>query len=221
MPASPKPLIVGGGYEFPIPGSTEHSPDTVAKLKIAYTLLGYDIFFLAHRDLQSLGQNGVTADPSWRGPLAEPEVVSKTVDGGQIAFVLLPDSGHDDPLLDARVGGFVRDLRQSGKFNLIVGVSTWGSEREMRLINAEADTFDIVLGSGDGPGYAGLYLQDNKVLWVRTFPKGKGVNVISIPTLPAPGTKIVWEPETTISTKAESMGDTIPLDPAIAGLFAP
>jgi len=100
-------------------------------------------------------------------------------------------------------------------------VSTWGDVREAECIDASQGAFDMVLGSGEGPNYSGLYLLDNKTIWIRAFAKGKGLNIITIPTLPKPGEKIVWQPEVTAKTIVEPLKESIPSDPEMDAIFAP
>lgn len=184
----------------------------MAKLLKAYQHLPYDIFLLSPADQQSLALNELTSPSSWYGPLTKPQVVVQETTDGSIAFVLFPDSTPHNPSMNEEIGDFIRNLRATGAYNLIVGLSTWGSDREEEFITAEKNTLDILLGSGDGPGYTGLYLEDNSILWVRAFTKGKAINTITIPTLPDPGEKVVWDPEVTILTKVESLDHKISLD---------
>lgn len=222
MQGTPDTVFIGGGYEFAKPGAENGtSPETAGLLKKAYEMLGYDLFLLSPTDALVLGNTGVKAPKGWQGPLEIPRVVTRAVQGGSLAFVLFPDTGRADAALEAELVELARSLRAEGRHNLIVGVSTWGSPRENDFILGREPVFDIILGSGEGPGYAGIYLQDNRVLWVRAFTRGKSVHTVTIPALPAPGAKVVWNPEVTVTTLAAPLGDGVAADPEIEAIFRP
>ncbi|NLV96882.1 MAG: hypothetical protein GX043_06055 [Desulfovibrionales bacterium] len=212
MPPDSFPIIVAGGHEFLSPDKAKDSPGIMTRLLAAYSQLPYDIFLLAPTDEQSIIQNYLSPNPSWHGPLTQPQVVSHKVQDGTIAFVLFPDKQSHSLTGNKKLGNFIRNLRDTKEYNLIVGISSWGSDQEENFLAAEPNTVDILLGSGDGPGYTGLYLQENAALWVRAFSKGKAVSTITIPSLPAPQEKVIWEPEETIFTKTETLDHSIPLD---------
>lgn len=213
-------VFIGGGYELSQPGTEGgRPPSDVEKLKRAFGMLDYDIFLLSPADTAVLGNSNVQAPRGWRPSPNEPLLVEQSVPGGRLAFVLFPDTGRPDPAMDERLEAFARDLRAKGRYNLVVGVSTWGAARESAFIEEAEPVFDIVLGSGDGPGYSGLYLRDNRVLWVRAFTKGKSVHTVTVPALPAPGEKVVWDPERNVMTLARPMGDDVASDPAILSMF--
>ena len=192
----------------------------MTRLLATYSQLPYDIFLLAPTDEQSLIQSHLSPNPSWHGPLAQPQVVSYKVQDGTIAFVLFPDKQAHSLTGNKKLGNFIRNLRKSKKYNLVVGISSWGSDLEESFLAAEQNTVDILLGSGDGPGYTGLYLEDNSVLWVRAFSKGKTINTIAIPTLPDPGEKVIWNPEVNVWTRVETLDHKIPSDETTSALLS-
>jgi hypothetical protein len=215
-------VFIGGGYELAQPGTEgDRHPSTVEQLKRAYGLLGYDIFLLSPTDAVLLKNTKTQIPRGWQAPLDEPLLVERNVPGGRLAFVLFPDAGRPDPAMERRLAGFARDLRAKERYNLVMGVSTWGAERESAFIEEAEPVFDIILGSGDGPGYSGLYLRDNRVLWVRAFTKGKSVHSVTVPVLPAPGEKAVWSPEQNVRTVVRALGDDVAPVPEIQGIFAP
>jgi len=214
--------MISGGYEFaPFGTETDRHPAVIAPLKKAYDLLDYDLLVLSPSDATVLKSTKIPASADWRGPLARPEVLSKDAQGGRLAFVIFPDTGQPDPAMEDDLVRFAESLRAEGKHSLIIGVSTWGATRESEFIDKRKPVFDIILGSGEGPGYGGLYLKDNRVLWVRAFTKGKNVHTVTIPALPQPGTKVTWDPEVSVFTAAVALGGEIPSDPEIEALFKP
>lgn len=219
---NPGTVILDGGYEFsPLGLETDRHPAVVGDIKRAYDLLGYDIALLSPADANVFSHTGIDPGPAWKGPLTKPEVVVREVPGGSLAFILFPDSGEHDAAQENELVRLAESLRAQGRHNLIIGVSTWGADREMDFIDRRGSAFDIIFGSGKGPGYTGLFLRDNSVLLVRAFTKGKYVNSVAIPELPAPGTKIVWNPQASVMTEAVPLGGNVPTDPRIEGIFTP
>lgn len=215
-------VIVSGGYEFsPFGLERDRHPSIISKLKKAYDLLGYDIALRAPNDATVFEHAGLEAGPVWSGPFDEPKLVVKNVPDGSLAFVLFPDSGQHDPDLERKAADLAESLRKNGKHNLIIGVGTWGAIREQDFIDRHGAAFDIILGSGQGPGYTALYQRDNSLLWTRAFTKGRSILSVTIPKLPAPGTKIVWEPQTTVFTESVPLGGTVATDPTINAIFNP
>ncbi len=214
-------MFIGGGYEFALPGTeSDRQPHAISRLKNAFEMLDYDIFLLSPADAAVLRKTQVSAPAGWHRPLDEPALVVRDVPGGSLAFVLFPDSGRSDPAMEERLVRYARDLRDQGRYNLIVGVSTWGAGREQAFIENREPVFDVILGSGEGPGYAGLYLQGNRVLWVRAFTKGKSVLSVAMPALPPAGEKVVWKPEASVRTMSAPLGDGLPSDPKIQAIFS-
>ena len=215
-------VIIGGGYEFARPGTeSDRHPVAVNNLKRAFELLDYDIFFLSPADRTVLENTKTDPAPAWRLPSDVPGLIVRDVPGGRLAFVLFPDSGQADPAAEEELVRYARALRDKGIYNLVIGLSTWGSAREQAFIENHDPVFDIVFGSGPGPGYAGLYLRENRVLWVRAFTKGKSMMSVAVPVLPPTGNKIVWSPETTVKAISAPLGDGLPSDPEIKAIFRP
>lgn len=212
--------MVGGGYEFiPPHAAGSISTDMTGRLARAFTALDYDLFILAPEERTTLDQSKIPGASAWQTVGETPRVVSKKVPDGHLAFILFPPTGQNG---DAAVlTGMARDLRASGKYNLIIGVSTWGQAQEGEFIERHGKDFDIILGSGEGPGYPGLYLQDNAVLWVRPSLKGKGVNTIVIPTLPKAGEKVVWSPNESVIGSVQPLNEAVASDQTITAIFAP
>lgn len=215
-------MIISGGYEFTHPQSMGQNPSRTALLAKAYAHLPYDLFLLATADYEDLIHNNLNPEPVWHGPIIQPRVIIEESDQGSMAFVLFPDAQKNkSEHLIPEVGDLVRKLRHSKKYNLIIGLSTWGSTKEEEFITSQPNTVDILLGSGDGPGYTGLYLEENKVLWVRAFARGKAVNLIRIPTLPDPQNKTIWQPQETIITEVITLDHRHGLDEELNLILSP
>jgi hypothetical protein len=220
--ANPDTVIVSAGHEFaPFGFEQDRHPSIITQLKKAYSLLNYDIFLLSPRDAMVFEKTGIPAAESWQGPLTEPKLVVRKVSGGSIAIVLFPDHAATDSNLNQSVVNFAKDLRNQKRYNLIIGVSTWGASREQLFIESSPPVFDILLGSGEGPGYNGLYMQNNGLLWVRAFTKGRSVQSVSIPKLPVPEKKMYWNPEVSIHTRSHALGGEVATDGTIAAVFNP
>lgn len=217
--SSPRTLTIGGGFEFMAAGATT-VPEGVTPTQLfqAYTALDYDLFVLTPEEGDLLAASGHALPPSWHVAGQDPKLVTHTLPRGELAFVLFPHTlseKTENALLD-----MVQTLRRSHQFQLVIGISTWGYDREMEFLQRQGQAFDIVLGAGDGPGFPGLYLQNNTVLWSRAPGKGKDVNVIAIPDFPPTENKITWSPEKSISAMTEALRNTIAPNPEIAALFA-
>lgn len=214
-------VIISGGYEFsPFGLERNRHPSVISKLKRAYDLLGYDIALRAPNDAVAFEHAGVEAG-HWVGPFDEPQLVVRQVQGGSLAFILFPDSGLHDTEIEDRAAALAESLRKEGKHNLIIGISTWGANRENDFIDRHGSAFDIILGSGPGPGYTGLFLRENSLLWVRAFTKGRNILGVTIPTLPKPGVKVIWEPQATVFTAATPLGGEVVSDPEVNAIFNP
>ena len=214
--------MLSGGYELsPLGLETDRHPSVIGTIKRAYDLLGYDIALLSPADATVFSHTGIEAGPAWKGPLVKPEVIVRDVPGGSLAFILFPDSGEHVAAREDEVVRLAESLREQARHNLIIGVSTWGADREMDFIERRGAAFDLIFGSGKGPGYTGLFLRDSGVLLVRAFTKGRNVNSVNIPELPAPGTKIVWNPQANVMTEAIPLDGNIPSDPEVEALFKP
>jgi len=219
---NPGAIIVSGGYDFsPFGLETDRHPSVVGNIKRAYELLDYDIALMSPADATVFSHTGIDPGPAFKGPLAKPEVVVRDVPGGSLAFILFPDRGEHDKNQEDEVVLLAEDLRRQARHNLIIGVSTWGADRELDFIERRGAAFDIIFGSGKGPGYAGLFLRDSGTLLVRAFTKGRYVHSVTIPNLPAPESKIVWEPQVTALTAAIPLGGNVASDPKIDAIFNP
>lgn len=183
-------------------------------LSTAYAHMKYDLFMLAAPERE---QKTSFTQPY---PQKEPKLVIKNVPEGNIAFILFPEKNMNKADED-RLVHFAQKLRQAKRYNLIVGVSSWGADRERDFLERRGEAFDILLGAGPGPGYSGEYLRDNRVLWVRPFTQGKNVLAVTFPKLPKPGEKVVWVPDTSVMVTSYPLSaDYIP-DPEVDALFAP
>jgi hypothetical protein len=209
---APGTLFLGLGYEL-LTLSGEEKTDMHA-LCTAYGRMNYDLFMLAAPERE---QKTSFARPY---PQKDPELITKSVPGGEIAFILFPEKSITQKDED-RLIHFAEELRRTKKYNLIVGMSSWGADREQDLLERRGEAFDILLGAGPGPGYVGKYLRDNRVLWMRSFNQGRSVLAVTLPELPEPGEKIVWIPDSSIMAVSYPLSADYRPDPEIEALFAP
>lgn len=180
----------------------------------AHGHMKYDLFMLA------ASERGWKVPFAELYPLHEPKLIVRSVPEGNLAFVLFPEKNMSEAD-EERLFRFAEELRQSGRYNLIIGISSWGEEREQDFLGRRGEVFDMVFGSGEGPGYSGLYLRDNRVLWVRPFTKGKVVLAVTMPELPKPGTKAVWEPDASVMVHSYPLTGDHVADPEVEKLFKP
>lgn len=209
----PGTLFLGLGYEL-VPFSGAKEDVGMEALVAAHAHMKYDLFMLAASERE---WNVPFAEPY---PLHEPKLIVRSVREGNLAFVLFPEKDMSEAD-EERLFHFAEELRQSGRYNLIIGVSSWGDEREQDFLGRRGEVFDMVFGSGEGPGYSGLYLRDNQVLWVRPFTKGKVVLAVTMPKLPEPGVKVVWEPDVSVMVHSYPLTGDHAADPGVEKLFKP
>lgn len=183
----------------------------------AYGIMQYDLLELTGQEQTVLENAGATIPATWLRPADIPRLVEKTVPEGTLAFILFPDA-PGRPESWSAIADMTQKARQSGRYNLIIGLCTWSVTFEQDFILRHGDTLDILLGAGDGPGYVGLYEKDNALFRVRAFGKGKGIHRIVIPSLPEPG-KHRWQPGQTIDATFEALDSKVPDDPQIKSIF--
>lgn len=216
---SPEAVFLGGSYELCAPGVVcTHDAQTTRKLNQAFAALSYDALIISKAERELLTAHGHTPSAQWYTlEDDEPLLVTHNLPTGQLAIVFFPE--NPSPHARATAEAMARSIRASAVHNLIVGVCPWGATMEKEFLDASGDAFDILLGSGDGPSYSGLYLNSNMVVWARAPLKGKGVNVLTIPELPRPGTKIPWQPEISIRGEIRPLPDGIALDPKMSSIL--
>lgn len=214
----PETIFLGGSYELCAPGTTcTHDTQTTKKLGQTFIALAYDTLLLRGAERELLEQSGHSPQSSWITTSLEPVLVTQTLPSGQLALVLFPEL--PGPQASAKAEAMARNVRAAAVHNLIVGICPWGATAEKEFLDVSGDAFDILLGSGEGPSYSGLYLSNNNVLWARAPLKGKGVNVLTILELPKPGVKAPWSPEISVRGEIRPLGDDIILDPNVSAIL--
>lgn len=177
----------------------------------------YDLLALTPPDRTVLEQAGATIPESWTRVTETPQLLERHVPDGTLAFIIFPaDPGQ--PSGWSAITDMAEEARTSGRYNLIIGLCSWSISFEQDFINRHGAAFDILLGAGDGPGYIGLYEQNNALYRVRAFSKGKGIHQIDIPTLPQPG-KHIWVPGQGISATYQALDAKVPDDARIKSIF--
>ncbi len=92
----------------------------------------------------------------------------------------LPDSGKGptEAQMDA-VMGEAEKLRP--QVNLVIGLSPWGYQGEVNVLGSAEDKrgLDVLIGGGHGSGNRGKIMAGGRTLWMRPFPKGKGVHHVN------------------------------------------
>lgn len=183
-------------------------------LTAAYAHMKYDLFMRAAPEPKQ------KASFIQSYPQKEAKLIIKSVPEGNIAFVLFPEKNTNKTDED-RLVRLAKELRQTKRYNLIVGVSSWGADREQDFLERHGEAFDILLGSGPGAGYSGQYLRDNRVVWVRPFTMGKSALSVTIPNLPKPGEKTAWVPDKSIMVASHPLSNSYAPDPEVEKLFTP
>ena len=188
------------------------------KLGQAFKALHYDMFVLSSLESAALRSAGFTLPEHWHEQPTEPTLVTVPTAEGQLAIFLFPD--QPDAQAKAKIMAMAQGIRKAAQHNLLIGISPWGVTLEQEFLDSCGDTLDILFGSGEGPSYSGLYVNNDAVVWARAPLKGKGVNVLTIPDLPQPGTKVFWQPEVNIRGEILPLADNIAQDSEMINILA-
>lgn len=181
----------------------------------------YDFFALSEKENHLLKTHGLSA-PKWHTVSPVPRTQILTTAFGPVAVVLFPalSSGQTAPKAEMidELNRTASSLR--GKAILVAGISEWGDTAERSFLDAKPSAFDILLGSGPGPGSSGMILNQGKTLWVRAYTKGQAVALIEILDPKGRNAGKSWQLGENVRTTAEPFRENIPDRGDIAAIFA-
>jgi len=221
-PGGRKFLLLGGNNEIfdkRDPGSIPKARTAPGFIK-AYELMGYDRVYLTEDESRWLVQSGQPLPALFKaaGPGAFAEKIM--VGGIPVGVVLFPEIEPGLAKPGKAAVNQVLDAADSleGEVKLLVGVSHWGKRAESEFLKTSGHPFDILLGGGVGPGLEERLMNDGKTFWVRSFFKGRALNVIRIMKLPGDsGAK--WVLGQNVNADVSVLSDDIADDPEVGGLF--
>lgn len=218
-------LALAGAYEFvPTPDYTSLKPPTPEVARVlfqAYESLDYDLVLLTPAEERLLREAGVDIPESWVTASSRPGMVELNKAGLRIGVVIFPfvDPPMDTPptLLMRQVADKAGRLRE--RCDLVIGLSAWGGMAEKRFLNQAGPVFDVLLGSGPGPGLAGGLFAGARTFWTRPTSRGKSVNAFGVAALPRRDGDWQWIKEKNIHLLFKPMDETVVPDPSLAELF--
>ena len=226
-PQREKTILLAGADEFLGPeGSAweDTDPALAPAFLRAYEIMGYDRVFVTLREMEWLQHNsGRQTLPGFIRPLEEEPVVEySTIDGRTVAVMALPElpaemqepsPGMRDAVLEAG-----REIRPH--VDLLVAVSPWGKWGEEHFLRTdEEQPFDVFLGGGPGSGSRGELLDNDTLLWTRTFLKGRSLNLIHILAWPERGQGTTWVQGMNYVSDVKPLYDEVPESPPVRALF--
>lgn len=183
----------------------------------AYESLGYDALAVSPAEARKLADEGVKLPSGWvvLDP-KEPRTVFVNSARGKVAVIYFPEARKpgEDPA-EAQVTAIQRAIREARpQAKLVIGVSPWGSHAESDFLEKTKPGLDILLGLGSGVGFSAKPAEGGRVLWMRSYTKGKAVYTVDVLTLPQ-DKAFKWEQGSSYTTQAVVLDDTFPPAPAM------
>lgn len=216
-------FLIAGGHSFlSLDG---HAPDArlTAALSRAYSRLAYDIGLLTPAEAAHLRALNIPLPTNWIVQSSRVETVLRTKGAITLGVVILPALAKETQVnppeaLRKEIAAAADHLHD--KADLVVALSTWGVLAEQNLLETSPPRFDVFLGTGRGIGITGRLMNDDALLWMRSYDKGKALQRIDILGLPAKGQGgRVWRQGKNISWSTIPLGEKIYSDPGMLELF--
>lgn len=207
-------FFIAGPREF-LPMDGTPAKDMALPLSNAYALLGYDLGLAGIPEAEWLKANNAPLPPGWMVCSERPqERVLDAKDGSRVGVLMLPCAAKSGEGLGAEqldaIRKSVRSLRE--RTRLVIGLSPWGYMMEMGFLKDQPGLFDILLGTGSGPGLQAAFSPDNRTLWVRSYTRGQGPNIIEVVRWPSGKPDWQWKAGDSIRAGVIGLGDNIAED---------
>ena len=181
----------------------------------------YDLLFVTPYEREVLSKAGVATRPSWKGSHRLEQHMLRLDGKNKVAVLLLPPAPRGARALPQnlihQVENAVQDLR--GKVKLIVAMSPWGYNFEQELLKSQGPHPDVLLGSGQGIGLAGMISGDGRTVWVRSFSQGKALSSIEVLAWPDENSNFKWTEGKNIRMTLFGLTDQYQEDPAMLTLM--
>lgn len=213
---------MAGGYEFV--QNEAFKPPTKKRLEFlakAYDTLHYDVLFVTPYEREVLAKAGVAARPSWKGSQRLEQHMLSLDGKNKVAVLLLPPAPKGARALPQnlihQVENAVQGLR--GKVRLIVAMSSWGYALEQELLKSQGPHPDVLLGSGQGIGLAGMIVGGGRTVWMRSFSQGKALSSIEVLAWPDENSTFKWTEGKNIRMTLFGLTDQYQEDPAMLTLM--
>lgn len=163
----------------------------------AYAFLDYDVALLTSREASLFEEAGVAPPAPWQTRKQSDFRELVLGNGKRVQVLVFPplpkDSDMPDDSTFESIGRAVRKARANA--DLVIALCDWGivAEREY-LARKPKDAPHILLGSGRGTGIRGQVMLEGRLLYVRSYDKGKAVNRVEILKWPQ-GADFTWIPK--------------------------
>ncbi|MBF0482076.1 MAG: hypothetical protein HQK81_12110 [Desulfovibrionaceae bacterium] len=221
-PEGAKLMLLAGPNEILPSDSGDAPPDpkVLPALVAAYGKLGYNAGYITVAEGKALASAGAALPPGFLTAGDAPQKAVYTIGGNTIGVVFFPELGRAEGPSEAAiqaVAGAAASLRPDVK--LVIGVSPWGSEAESRYLAHAKPAVDVLLGGGPGIGLTARPDATGKVLWMRSFGKGKTLDALDLLAWPG-GADFTWKDKVNFTFQVISLGDDYAAKPEIDALFA-
>lgn len=211
---------MAGPYEFLEPEKTDCAPDVAKALTAAYALLAAEAGFLAPEEAAMLASKGLKPPKNWQPGGAAQQTVLLETPAGTVGVLLLPFADPAKPVGPETLKAAVDAARAlKSRAALVAVVSPWGLAAENQLAQMADGAIHLLLGAGPGVGMRGRYMDNNRLLWVRAFEKGKSVSRIDMTALPGVGKDAAWKDNENVTVDAPQMDEGVSEDKAVEALF--
>lgn len=216
LPEDTPPVFISGGHEFlnPTPGAQEPKKTTkewCEALTKAYNELDYTYVAMTKAEKEWFDKNcGVPKGFTAFGD--EPTTAIVKHGNYKIGIVNFPDLPADTDMVPEDVTAKLNEAADTlrKECNLVIGLAPWGVKLEQKWLAVTDQNFDIVYGTGPGPGLSSRTVNADKTLWLRAYSKGMLLNIVHMRQWPKVGEKVVWQ-----RGKTALLG-TIKLEPSVA-----
>ncbi len=186
-------------------------------------MLNYDLGLLTPAEAAHLRKLNVPPPANWIEQGTQVKTILLTKGSVTLGIVVLPTLAKDmqaNPTEELRkaITSAADSLR--GKTDLVVALSTWGIQAEQNLLEKPLLDVDLLLGAGQGIGLTGRLMNQDALLWVRVYDKGKALQRIEILTMPArDASGFSWHQGKSISWTTLPLSEKVYSDPSILDIF--
>jgi len=214
-------LIAGPNEILPSEsGDAPPDPKVLSALAAAYGMLGYNVGYLGAAEGKALADARAALPPGFLVAGETPQKAIYTMGANKIGVVFFPELGRAAKPSGAMIGAIERaaaSLRPEVK--LVIAISPWGSDAERYYLEHAGPAVDVLLGGGPGIGLTARTDATGKVLWMRSFSKGKTLDTLDLMAWPG-GADFKWVDKGNYAFQIISLGDDFAAKPEIDALFA-
>lgn len=179
------------------------------------------MLFVTPYEREMFAKAGVAAKTSWKGSQRLEQHVLNLDGKNKIAVLLLPPAPKNARTLPLNLVHQLENAVQSlrGKVKLIVAMSPWGYNLEQDFLKSTGPHPDVLLGSGQGIGLAGMITSNGRTVWVRSFSQGKAFSAIEVLAWPDENSTFKWTEGKNIRMTLFGLTEQYQEDPAMLTLM--